>query len=82
MGTAFWIRRFAVAFVIAFVVLAGAQLVRGRAIDASLQHGLLWGLVSAGVFVGARLYQSSRGRHCALCNDIPAAPPGDQARAG
>ena len=82
MGAAFWIRRFALAFVIAFVVLTGAQVLRGRALEPSLLHGLLWGVISAGVFVGARLYQSSRGRHCALCNDIPAAPTGDQPRAG
>jgi hypothetical protein len=82
MGTAFWIRRFAIMFVIAFVVTGGAQLLRGRAIEASLEHGLLWGLVSAGVFVGGRLYQSRRGRHCALCNDIPASPGADRQRAG
>ena len=81
MGTAFWIRRFALAFTIAFVVIAGAQLLRGREVRSSLEHGLLWALVSAGVFVGARLYQSSRGKHCALCNDIPA-PPADRQRAG
>ncbi|MBK0392458.1 hypothetical protein [Ramlibacter algicola] len=82
MGTAFWIRRFAFMFVIAFVITGGSQLLRGRAVEASLEHGLLWGLVSAAVFVGGRLYQSRRGRHCALCNDIAAAPGGEPPRAG
>ena len=82
MGAAFWIRRFAFVFAIAAVVIGGAQLLRGRMVDRALEHGLLWGLVSAGVFVGAGLYQSSRGKHCELCNDIPAATPGEQQRTG
>ena len=71
MGGSFWIRRFLLIFVMAFVVLAATQLVQGRTLDDSLTHALLWAAVSTTVFTGSRIYQSRKGRHCALCRDTP-----------
>jgi hypothetical protein len=82
MGTTFWIRRFALVLAIAFVVIAGAHLLRGRSFESSLVEALIWSVISAGIFVSARMYQSRKGVHCAICNDIPVEPAPDHERAG
>lgn len=71
MGAAFWIRRFILVWTAAFVLIAGAQALKGHDLAYALTQGLLWATISAGIFVGARLYQARRGRHCAICRDTP-----------
>jgi hypothetical protein len=71
MGTAFWIRRFFLVWTVALLVIAGAQVLKGHTFADSATQGLLWATISAGVFVGARLYQSRKGQHCAICKDTP-----------
>jgi hypothetical protein len=72
MGTAFWLRRFAWVFAIAFVVIAASQfLLRGRTLgDAALQ-GAIWAAIAATLFTATRLFKSRRGEACALCGDTP-----------
>jgi hypothetical protein len=74
VGIAFWLRRYLRVFSLAFVIIAAAQLLRGRAIEYALQHALLWAALAAGVFLATRLYRSRRGEHCALCRDTPEPP--------
>jgi hypothetical protein len=71
MGTAFWLRRFTVVFGGAFVLIAAAQLLRGRTLEFATFHGLVWAAVSATIFTGARFYQARQGQHCAICRDTP-----------
>jgi hypothetical protein len=71
MGTAFWVRRFLLVFVVATCVIAGAQLLKGGSLNYSLSQGLLWAAISASVFTVARIYQSRKGVHCAICRDTP-----------
>ena len=71
MGMAFWVRRFVTVLAGAFVVIAAVQLLKGHPAAHAASEGLLWATVSAAVFVGARIAQSRRGRHCALCRDTP-----------
>jgi len=71
MGTAFWIRRFLTVFALAFAVIGGAQLLKGRPLGYAMIQGLVWSSVSSVIFTAARLYHSHHGRHCALCRDIP-----------
>lgn len=71
MSMAFWIRRFAVVFAGAFVVIGTGQLLKGHTAWHSASQGLVWAAVSASIFIAARLYQSRKGRHCALCRDMP-----------
>lgn len=77
MGTAFWLRRFTIVFVGAFVLIGAAQLLRGRTLEFAALHGLVWAAVSATIFTGARLYQSRQGQHCAICRDTPEMRVGD-----
>jgi hypothetical protein len=71
MGARFWIRRFIVVFSGALIIIAGAQLLKGHSASYAITQGLLWATISALVFVFGRIYQSRRGQHCAICNDIP-----------
>jgi hypothetical protein len=71
MGTAFWVRRFLLVFVVATFVIAGAQLLQDRGFKYSLAQGLLWAAISASIFTSARIYQSGKKMHCALCRDTP-----------
>lgn len=80
MGTWFWIKRFVTAFIVAFLILALVQAAKGYEWDEAITHGLIWGFISSVIFTAARIYQSSRGNHCALCKDTPEmqdpSPPG------
>ena len=71
MGTAFWVRRFLLVFAIASCVIAGTQLLKGHDLNYSLTQGLLWAAITASVFTVARIYQSRKGVHCAICRDTP-----------
>ena len=71
MGAAFWIRLFILVWTAAFVLIAGAQTLKGHDLPYALTQGLLWATISAGIFTGGRLYQSRRGQHCAICQDTP-----------
>ena len=66
----FWIRRFAIALLCAVTLIAlGQVLLRGRPLDVALPHALMWGIITASIYVAALLYHVSRGRRCALCQD-------------
>lgn len=73
MGIFFWIRRFLLIFGLVFAVLVSVHLLRGHELLFSLKESLLWGIITANIFVASRIYNSRQGKHCALCNDIPAA---------
>jgi hypothetical protein len=71
MGTRFWIIRFFTVFVGAFIIIAGAQLVKGHTTNYAAYQGLIWAAIAAAVFTSARIYQSRRGQHCEICKDTP-----------
>ena len=71
MGAAFWIRRFFMVLVLAGLIVALAQWVKGHSLQYAITQGAIWGSVSAAVFVAARIYQSRRKQHCAICRDTP-----------
>lgn len=71
MGTAFWIKRFLTVLVGASVVIGGAQMLKGHGLQYCATQGAIWGFLSATVFTGARVFQSRRGQHCAICRDTP-----------
>lgn len=56
-------------------VLFVVSLLKGRGFLGSAEFGAGWAAVCTAVFIGARLYQSRRGQHCELCQDIPAPLP-------
>ncbi len=71
MGRAFWIKRFFAVLLLAFAILMAVELLKGHRPEAAVTFSLAWSLIAATIFTGARIYQSRRGRHCALCGDTP-----------
>lgn len=70
MNKLLWARRFAIIFALAFVVIAGSQLLRGRAVEFAVLHGLLWSAMSAAIFVAAQAYRERKQQRCAICDVI------------
>ncbi|HJT79640.1 MAG TPA: hypothetical protein VJ719_00465 [Chthoniobacterales bacterium] len=71
MGIKFWIKRFVTVLVGAFVIICAVQVAKGHDFRYAARHAALWGFITAGVFTAARLFQSRRGQHCAICKDTP-----------
>jgi hypothetical protein len=71
MGRAFWIKRFLAATALVFAILMIVELLKGHALEPALAFSALWSLITSAVFTGARIYQSRKGRHCAICRDTP-----------
>lgn len=71
MATAFWVRRAATVFWMIAALLVAVSPLKGQALPGSLAFAAGWASVSTAVFIGARLYQSSRGHRCELCQDVP-----------
>ena len=71
MGTWFWIRLFFTVLALAFVLIAGAHLLRGRSAKYAVGEGIVWSLITASIFISTRLYRSRKGQHCAMCADTP-----------
>jgi len=65
----FWIRPLVIGFLVAFVVIAGARLLRGDSIHHSIIQGLLWSLVAAVLF-SVMIYRWRRAPHCDACGDL------------
>jgi hypothetical protein len=72
VSTGFWIKRFLVVLVAAFMILFAAQLLRGNDASQAVIHAALWGSISTTVFIATRWWRARRGQHCALCRDTPA----------
>jgi hypothetical protein len=71
VGTAFWIRRFFTVLLLVGVIVAFAHWVKGHTFQYAITQGAIWGCISAAVFTAARIYQSRRKQHCAICKDTP-----------
>lgn len=71
MGATFWIKRYFVVLCGAFVIISGAQLLKGNDLSYSFIHGGIWAFITASIFVASRIYQSRKGQHCAICQDTP-----------
>ena len=78
MGTAFWIRRFLTVLALAGVIVALVQWAKGHSLQYASTQGAIWGSISAAVFTAARVYQSRRKQHCAICKDTPEMAQGER----
>jgi hypothetical protein len=67
MGTRFWLLRFVVALAVASAVLVGAELLKGRPLAQAAVHALVWGPVTAAVYVAVAFHRS---RRCAVRKDL------------
>jgi uncharacterized membrane protein len=70
MNKQLWARRFAIIFALAFVVIALAQILRGRTVEYALLHALGWSTISATIFVAAQAHRERKQERCAVCDAI------------
>jgi hypothetical protein len=50
-------------------------MLKGHTFGYSVSQGLLWSVIASIIFSAARIYQSRRGHHCAICHDTPETSP-------
>ena len=74
MDAVFLVRRFLQALVVAFVVIAGAQKLKGNLTGDALVDGAVWSVIAAAVYTGALVYRLRKARQCAVCGDAPLTP--------
>ena len=65
----FWVKRFVTVLLGAFIIIGGAQLLKGHDLAYAATQAAIWSVLSAAVFTTARFFQARRGQHCAICKD-------------
>ena len=65
-----WLRWLLAAFAIAAPVIFLAHVLRDRPLNYAVSEALVWGGISAWIYVVGRIYNVRRGRHCALCERL------------
>lgn len=71
MSTGFWVKRFFVVLVGAFVIIGVGQFLKRHDVAFAATQAAIWSTLSALVFTVARFFQARRGQHCAICKDTP-----------
>lgn len=71
MSRGSWIKRFFAVLLGAFVVITGAQMLRGHGLTPSMIEGAIWGAIAAFVFTTSGYFQARNGQHCAIWKDTP-----------
>ncbi|MUV14378.1 hypothetical protein [Noviluteimonas gilva] len=64
-----WLRWLLAAFAIASPVIFLAHMLRDRPLHYAISEALVWGGITAWVYVVGRIYNARRGRKCALCEE-------------
>jgi len=66
-----WIIQYLIAIPVVALLLGGVQMLKGREFEYALEFGLLWGLITATIFLATRVYYYKKGLYCKVCNDLP-----------
>ena len=64
MPATFWIKRFATALAVAFVVLFCVELLKGHARAPAIQYAMTWGLITAAVYTVTGYIRYKRNPAC------------------
>lgn len=67
----FFIVRFLVAFIGAFVVIAGAQYVKSHSAIFALTQGVLWAPITAAVYISVLVYKFRKNPVCFVKDNNP-----------
>lgn len=70
MGAAFWIKRYLLAAVPLFAILALVEVVKGSTAKEDFISAAVWALAAAAIFVGATYRRYRKGLDCAACDDV------------
>ena len=66
-----WILQYCIALPVVFLLLAGIQYLKGRALWYSIEFGMIWSFISVGIFAIRRAYNFKKHIDCQLCGDLP-----------
>lgn len=66
-----WIIQYLIAVPVVALLLGGVQMLKGRELDYAVEFGLLWGVISATIFVATRIYYYKKGLYCKVGADLP-----------
>lgn len=70
MGIAFWIKRYFIAAVPLFAILAGWEWIKGTTTTADIVSAGVWSALAAAIFVGAAYRRYRKALACETC-DVP-----------
>lgn len=70
MGAAFWIKRYLLAAVPLFAILAVIEYAKGTATTVDYLSAAAWAAIAAAIFVGAAYRRYKKALSCAACDSI------------
>ncbi|WP_107869123.1 hypothetical protein [Pseudoduganella sp. UC29_71] len=70
MGAAFWIKRYLLAAVPLFAILAIVEYVKGTTTQADILSAAAWAAIAAAIFVGTQYRRYRKGQECAACDAV------------
>jgi hypothetical protein len=73
MGTLFWIKRYLLAAVPLFAILAAVEWFKGSTTREDYLSAAAWALGAAAIFTYSAWRRFRNAQACGVCNDLPAA---------
>jgi hypothetical protein len=70
MGATFWIKRYLLAAVPLFAILAAVEWFKGSTTKEDYLSAAVWALVAAGIFTYAAWRRFRNAMSCAVCEDV------------
>lgn len=70
MRAAFWIKRYLLAAVPLFAVLAIVEYLKGSTAPADFLSAAAWAVIAAGIFVYSQFRRYRKGLECAACDAV------------
>jgi hypothetical protein len=77
MGPLFWVKRYLLAAVPLFAILAAVEWAKGTTAPADIASAAIWAAVAAAIFTGAAWNRYRKALRCAVCDT---AAPRDRKR--
>ena len=71
MSYKFWLIRFSIVFVAAFIVIAGAQYLKSQNTIFALTQAVIWAPVAAAVYLSVLVYKFRRNPLCFIRDNKP-----------
>ena len=66
-----WFKRFLQVFLVTFAILTASEMLKQHGFTSALRFAALWSFLSSSIFIGIRIYYTSKGKNCPMCNDLP-----------
>ena len=70
MSAAYWIKRFLMAAVPLFIILAAVEWFKGETTQQDFLSAAAWAVIAAAIFTFTSYRRYRRAESCALCDDI------------